>query len=149
MAATGRDSAFARDNTGTKLQMSQIARSVQMEYVDQNALILGDLTKLIVDQLAAEGRQVTAESGKDIWGNPYWSVAAKGGFCVVSAGPDRKWRTRDDIVFHQSLTALGYRDPPAAAARPALKGAPTATPRVAPRTAVAKPVRRAPPGRRE
>jgi hypothetical protein len=135
-----------QENTGTKLQMSQIARCVQMEYLDTNTLPKGDITKLIVDQLVADGRQVTEKSGKDTWGNPYWSLETQGGFCIVSAGPDGKWRTRDDIYFQQSLTGLGYRAAPSAAAP---KAAPKPVPKPPAKTAPAKPVRKVPLGRCE
>ncbi len=107
-----------RDSTGSKIEMVQVARFVQMEYLDRNVLPQGDLTRLIVDNLRADGRVITAKSGKDPWGGAYWGRSAKNGFYVISGGPDRKWRTKDDIFFFQSLAALGYRAPaPAATSR--------------------------------
>ena len=132
----------ARDNTGTKLQMSQIALYVKMEYLDKNALPKGELTRLIVAQLEADGRKTTGKSGKDTWGNAYWCAEAKGGFYVVSAGPDGKWRTKDDIYFLQTLTGLGYRDAPSTAA-------PKAAPKAPAKAVPAKPVRKVPLGRCE
>ena len=113
-----------RDSTGSKIEMVQVARFVQMDYLDRNVLPEGDLTPLILENLRADSRAITAKSGRDPWGGAYWCLAAKGGFHVASAGPDRRWRTKDDIFFFQNLSGLGYNGPapvarPASLARPA------------------------------
>lgn len=48
------------------------------------------------------------EMVKDPWGG-YYEVVRKGtGFVVLSAGPDRRWRTRDDLTYFRSLAEVLY-----------------------------------------
>lgn len=92
----------------TKLEMKQIALCVKMEYMDTQRLPKSPVPAYR-DALREAQHEITRDTGKDKWGTYYRLFATKRGFRVVSRGPDRKWRTRDDnIEFHQSLTDVGY-----------------------------------------
>jgi len=45
---------------------------------------------------------------KDPWGGYYELVEKGSGFVVLSAGPDRRWRTKDDLGHFRSLTKVKY-----------------------------------------
>ncbi|MBT3377799.1 MAG: hypothetical protein HN742_40440 [Lentisphaerae bacterium] len=97
--------------TGTlssKLEMKQIALCVKMEYMDTHRLPKSPVPAYR-DALRAAQHTVTRDTGKDKWGTYYRLFITKRGFRIVSPGPDRKWRTRqDNIEFHQTLTDVGY-----------------------------------------
>ena len=97
-----------------KGEMRNVATCVKMEYVDTNFLPEYP-AELYRKCLAADGRSVTANTGKDKWGSWFRLVASqkKGGFYVVSLGPDRRWNTKDDIRYFQSLADVGFGRPAA------------------------------------
>lgn len=109
------------ENVGMKMQMQQIAQMLKMEYISSNTLITGSLLELIQENTKSSGRAITSQTGRDSWGTPYWAIATADGVDVVSAGADKKWRTRDDLRFQQSLKAWGYKGKagPGTAATPA------------------------------
>jgi len=51
------------------------------------------------------GVSVFKNVGKDAWGTAYRAVAFRDGFHILSAGPDRKWKTRDDLKLYQVLVS--------------------------------------------
>ena len=93
-----------------KLEMQKVATYIRAEYVETNRLPRNPL-QIIRTYHEANGIQSTSATGKDIWRSYYEIVPSKRGFNVISAGPDRRRGTNDDIRFHQSLDDLGYKGP--------------------------------------
>jgi len=100
----------ARWEVGEKIQMQQIATYVRIDFID-SCQIPSYPAALIGRHLHANGRPVTADTGKDQWGTYYRCIPTDTGFRVESAGPDRRWGTPDDMHFHQSLAGTGYQGP--------------------------------------
>jgi len=92
----------------TKLEMKQIALCVKMEYMDTQRLPKSPVPAYR-EALKAAQYKITGDTGKDKWGTYYRLFVTKRGFRLVSPGPDRTWRTREDnIEFDESLTDVGY-----------------------------------------
>lgn len=129
------------DTAGMKMQMAQIGQMLQMEYVSSNTLVTGNLLSLIRQNVEASGRNVTNQTGRDVWGTPYHAMPTARGVAVCSAGADKKWNTRDDLRFQQVLldykppanlpTKVLAQDAAAPAARPAAAANAMATTRAA------------------
>ena len=96
--------AKANRDLDIKAEMRTIATLVKVEYIDSSQFP-ANLVELYRSALRHEERQVSANTGKDLWGTWYALVPSKKqpGFYIASAGPDRRWRTKDDIFFFQSL----------------------------------------------
>ena len=75
----------------TKMEMLQVARCVQMYFIDNNRLPSAtEFPVMIRECTKDEGRKVVKDAAQDIWGTFYWLAPVKAGFYVVSAGPDKK-----------------------------------------------------------
>ena len=92
---------------GLKAEMCQYATFLKIYYIDHDELPQCP-HELIRDCLRENGRAVNRDTGKDHWGNLYRFFRTEGGFHIVSAGPDHKWKTEDDVRFFQNLKSLGY-----------------------------------------
>ena len=101
----------ANNEVGIKLEMQDIARSIKIDYISSARLPrnVKELVALLKTYAAQENRETTREVGKDMWGTYYRLATTDKGFYVLSAGPDRNWKTEEDnVTFHQNLTDVGY-----------------------------------------
>ncbi len=93
-----------------KLLMQQMAQCIKIDYIDSRTLPRNP-AQPYREAMAAEQRSVEPDVGKDPWGRWFRLVPSERGFYIVSSGPDRKFRTKDDVRFHQVLTDVGYTPP--------------------------------------
>jgi len=98
----------------TKMEMIQVSKCVQMYFVDNNRLPTTEEFPVMIRECTKdEGRKLLKDAAVDIWGTYYWLAVVKAGFYVVSAGPDKKWSTKDDVSFYQTMGNLGLSEPAA------------------------------------
>jgi len=108
----------------TKGEMEVVAKAVQEHYAKtgQFPSTSQQVEKLLANYLTERHKQVGTSTGVDRWGTRYLLVPRKGSFDVVSAGPDKQWRTADDITLTRFFGGSGEKPRPP-------KPAPSQTPR--------------------
>lgn len=101
---------FRRKATLTEMQ--HMADAIQTFYLDRDRLpkcneqsrTCPELVQLLHRYLQSKKKNLTA----DIWGTPYGYApllenGGETGFLLKSAGPDKKWETRDDIELKKKF----------------------------------------------
>lgn len=110
LAARGIDAwRVAAPEVRVKRDMWHIANAVEKEYVRTGSLPVDDLPTIIEYAWRARGREVFGDVDRDIWGTPYLLAPSRDGFLIVSGGPDRCLRTKDDLRVMRSLLKHGYK----------------------------------------
>jgi len=83
-----------------KLEMDLVAKIVRRYYEKTGELPVRNFQKAIRDDLKKQYIKVTPKTGKDVWGT-HFRLAPRlsdNGFYIRSAGPDRKWKSQDDVA---------------------------------------------------
>jgi hypothetical protein len=106
---------------------------VTREYVETEQLPLADFRSFLRDHLRSRDR--LRDPSQDPWGTPFKLARAPEGFRVLSAGPDKRWNTSDDLVRSYTLEGVGT-GPGAGSAKPNTPG--TRTPTAGPQPGAAQ-----------
>jgi hypothetical protein len=95
------------------VEMQGIAEALARDFVEDKDLPIENFGGWLKENLSKKGgKETTRDKSKDPWGNAYRLTvdAPKNGFSVLSAGPDRAWKTEDDLTYFYSLTSLDGRN---------------------------------------
>ena len=99
------------------IEMQGIAEAIAQEYTSEGTLPLNNFGQFLKDNMREKGGGEKRDRSKDPWGTDY-KLALKGeGFEVQSAGPDKAWKTEDDLKYFYSLKELGGAGAAAEAAK--------------------------------
>ena len=91
------------------VEMQGIAEALARDFVEDKNLPIEDFGGWLKENLNKKGgKETTRDKSKDPWGNDYRLTVdqSKNGFSVLSAGPDRTWKTEDDLNYFYLLTGL-------------------------------------------
>lgn len=88
------------------IEMRNICRAVMMEYVNTGEIPLRNFSKFLAESTSEFGGKETRDHTCDMWGTPYAMGIRGMDIVVLSAGPDKTWRTEDDIQCSESLTKV-------------------------------------------
>ena len=95
------------DEMGTKFQMYRLATMVT-EYCKEEGLTPpSNLKRVLKANVKTSTTAQLKEVATDPWGTVYRVGPVKQGFQILSAGPDKKWKTRDDLKLYRSLAGTG------------------------------------------
>jgi hypothetical protein len=97
----------------SKVEMQNVARAMVAEYVSSETLPMEDFSGWMRENLRqAEGIDAAQKRDLacDVWGTPYHFRLDGPGFVLKSAGPDKAWKTEDDLQLPQSLECVDDRD---------------------------------------
>lgn len=93
--------------TASTVEMNEIARAVRMHYLETNHLPLDNFPAFLRESMTQASGKRTRDPSADLWGTPFRIEKTPYGFRVLSAGPDRKWGTADDLAAGATLSDLG------------------------------------------
>ena len=92
----------------SSIEMTNIARTVAMEYVESNTIPLENFSDWLKANMREESGKETRDHSRDMWGTAYRIArSGKNGFEIQCAGPDKMWQTADDIKLVNSLDQYG------------------------------------------
>ena len=94
------------------VEMQGIAEAVAQDFVDTKDLPVEDFGAFLKENLREKGGKETRDKSKDPWGTAYRLAVdvPKNGFIVQSAGPDKAWKTDDDLNYFYSLTGIAGKN---------------------------------------
>ena len=92
--------------TAAKLEMGRLAGIVRDYYRKKRVLPVRNLKKVIAAHVGEGNEQTLADFIRDPWGTSYRLHPREQGFYVISAGPDKKWHTEDDIKHYQTMVDI-------------------------------------------
>lgn len=93
--------------TASGVEMNEIARAVKMHYLETGRLPLNDFSAFLRESMTQASGKRTRDPAADLWGTPFRIERTPKGFRILSAGPDRKWNTPDDLAAGSLLSELG------------------------------------------
>ena len=90
------------------VELPGIAEAVAQDFIETKDLPLENFGAFLKENLREKGGKDTRDKSKDQWGTEFrlGVDAARNGFSVRSAGPDKTWQTEDDLSFFYSLTGV-------------------------------------------
>lgn len=90
------------------VEMQGIAEAVARDFVEDKNLPIEDFGGWLKENMRQKDGRETRDKSKDPWGTEYRLAvdAAKNGFTVLSAGPDKAWKSEDDLDYFYSLTGI-------------------------------------------
>ncbi|MBI5801154.1 MAG: SEL1-like repeat protein [Verrucomicrobia bacterium] len=90
------------------VEMQGIAEAVAQDYVETKSLPIENFGAFLKDNMREKGGKETRDKSKDPWGTEYRLNVdvPKNGFSVLSAGPDKNWKSQDDLNYFYSLTGI-------------------------------------------
>jgi len=97
------------DEMGTKFEMYRLATIVTEYCKEERAGPPSNLKRVLKTNAKSSTKTQLKELATDPWGTVYRVAPVKQGFHILSAGPDKKWRTRDDLKLYRSLAATGLQ----------------------------------------
>jgi len=89
-----------------QIEMQSIARAIVMHYVNEETLPVRDFSGFMRENMRTAAKNVARDPACDMWGTAYVFRLRDTDIELYSAGPDRKWRTPDDIRHVQFLTVV-------------------------------------------
>ena len=94
------------------VEMQGIAEAVAMDFIETKDLPVENFGAFLKENLREKGGKETRDKSKDPWGTEYRLTVnvEKNGFTVLSAGPDKTWKTDDDLGYFYSLTGLAGKN---------------------------------------
>jgi hypothetical protein len=96
-----------QNDATVNIEFSNMARGLRAYYVETNTLPFNNFSQWLEENMTQEGGRKTRDKTKDMWGTSYKLEPRPNGFAILSAGPDRKWGTPDDLCGAYSLEELG------------------------------------------
>lgn len=97
------------DEMGTKFEMYRLATMVTEYCKEEREEPPRNLKRVLKANAQSSTKTQLKELATDPWGTVYRVAPVKQGFQILSAGPDKKWRTRDDLELYRSLAATGLQ----------------------------------------
>ncbi len=90
------------------VEMQGIAEAVAQDFTETKDLPVENFGAFLKESMRQKNGKETRDKSKDPWGTEYRLTVdvAKNGFNVLSAGPDKTWKTADDLVCFYSLTGI-------------------------------------------
>ena len=90
------------------IEMQGIAEALAGDFVETKDLPIENFGDWLKENMREKGGKETRDKSKDPWGTEYRLTVdvAKNGFNVLSAGPDKEWKTEDDLNYFYSLTGI-------------------------------------------
>lgn len=90
------------------VELPGIAEAVAQDFIETKDLPIENFGEFLKENLREKGGKDTRDKSKDQWGTEFrlGVDAARNGFSVRSAGPDKTWQTEDDLSFFYSLTGV-------------------------------------------
>ncbi len=102
--------------TMQKMELQELGVQIEQSYAERGWLPDQDsFAQFCAERMKTGGRT----PGKDRWGTVYWietvrfegKALEESEYVLVSAGPDRKWRTKDDLVYRGKSASVFLRRP--------------------------------------
>ena len=93
-------------------ELEGIASALANDFVETQDLPVENLPTFLRENLREKSGPNSRDKAKDPWGTDYrLSVdAARNGFAILSAGPDKNWKTEDDLNYFCDLTGLAGKN---------------------------------------
>jgi len=88
------------------IEMRNICRAVVMHYVNTGEIPLRNFSRFLRENMVERGGKEIRDHSKDMWGTPYAIAVKDVEIIVMSAGPDKTWRTEDDLYCSESLAKV-------------------------------------------
>ncbi len=88
------------------IEMRNICRAVLMHYVNTGEIPLRNFSAFLAENTTEYGGKDLRNNACDMWGTPYALGVRGTDIVVMSAGPDKIWRTADDLQCAESLTKV-------------------------------------------
>jgi hypothetical protein len=90
------------------VELPGIAEAVAQDFIETKDLPIENFAEFLKENLREKGGKDTRDKSKDQWGTEFrlGVDAARNGFSVRSAGPDKTWQSEDDLAFFYSLTGV-------------------------------------------
>jgi len=90
------------------VEMQGIAEALAGDFVETHDLPIENFGGWLKENMREKGGKDTRDKSKDPWGTEYRLNVdvPKNGFIVLSAGPDKAWKTDDDLNYFYSLTGI-------------------------------------------
>ena len=88
-------------------QLQAIADAVAREAAGEGRLPVENFPQFLRENLRTRAGGEKRDVAKDAWGIEYKLAVREDGFEVQSAGPDKAWRTADDLKLFYALTGPG------------------------------------------
>jgi hypothetical protein len=90
------------------VEMQGIAEAVAQDFVETKNLPIENFGAFLKDSMREKGGKETRDKSKDPWGTEYRLTVdvPKNGFSILSAGPDKNWKSEDDLNYFYSLTGI-------------------------------------------
>ncbi len=90
------------------VEMQGIAQALAGDFVETKDLPVENFGAWLKDNMREKGGKETRDKSKDPWGTDYRLNVdvPKNGFNVLSAGPDKNWKSEDDLKYFYSLTGI-------------------------------------------
>jgi len=90
------------------VELPGIAEAVAQDFIETKDLPIENFAEFLKENLREKSGKDTRDKSKDQWDTEFrlGVDAARNGFSVRSAGPDKTWQTEDDLSFFYSLTGV-------------------------------------------
>lgn len=90
------------------IEMQGIAQALAGDFVESRDLPIENFGTWLKENMRENSGKETRDRTKDPWGTDYRLTVdvAKNGFSVLSAGPDKNWKSEDDLNYFYSLTGI-------------------------------------------
>lgn len=90
------------------VEMQGIAEALAGDFIETKDLPLENFGTWLKENMREKGGKDTRDKSKDPWGVEYRLTVdvPKNGLVVMSAGPDKAWKTDDDLKYFYSLTGI-------------------------------------------
>ncbi|MDA7916284.1 SEL1-like repeat protein [Verrucomicrobia bacterium] len=89
------------------IEMPGIAEAVAAHYIEFEKLPIGDFSEFLKQNMRETKGGSTRDKTSDPWETPYIMTTGGRGFKIHCAGPDKEWKTEDDMEHSYDLAALG------------------------------------------
>lgn len=89
------------------IEMPGIAEAVAVHYIEHDTLPVKNFQEFMKENLRENKGGSKRDKTADPWGTAYVMSVADKGFKIHSAGPDKEWKTEDDLVHSYDLAGLG------------------------------------------
>lgn len=102
----------ARIAATSGIEMRGIADAVAQQMADDSTLPIVNFGEFLKDAMMEKGGQETRDASADMWETPYRILVnpPKNGFEIWSAGPDKLWKSDDDLKYLYVLTGIAGKD---------------------------------------
>jgi len=89
------------------IEMPGVAEAVAAHYIEHETLPVRNFSQFLKENLRENKGGSKRDKSADPWGTPYVLTTSPRGFSIHSAGPDKQWKTEDDLQHAYDLAGLG------------------------------------------